>query len=61
LYLISDKDDYDGSILEGKKIPLETSIIKLEIDFDKVTQYDELYLLVYDFAENMSITKIDLE
>ena len=61
LYLISDKDDYDGSILEGKKIPLETSIIKLEIDFDKVTQHDELYLLAYDFAENLSMTRIDLE
>ena len=58
LYLVSNPHDYDGSILDGKRIPLETSIITLEIKPNLVDQYDSLYLLTYDCAENSSLVRI---
>ncbi|MBT3283618.1 hypothetical protein HN807_00450 [Candidatus Bathyarchaeota archaeon] len=61
LYLVSDFNDYDGSVLDEMKIPLGTSIVTLEIKQSLFDQYGELYLVVYDFAENSSLSRIRLD
>jgi predicted AlkP superfamily pyrophosphatase or phosphodiesterase len=58
LYLFYDPNNYAGSMLAEKRIPLETSTITLEIDREYLIQYDTLYLIAYDFSENYSIIPI---